>query len=119
LEGSYLQDTKNIGNILLGWDGYLSYRGSGAVRRPMKFKESDRLFSLSSVTSLKNPNDSNTAISSLKDESEEDVKEDAFDEEEEEEVKEEDEEEERPTKYQKTNSPNKKGRPRKKSKEEE
>jgi len=54
LEGSYLQDTRSLGNILTGWDSYLSSRGSGALKRPMKFKESDRLFSLSSVTSMKN-----------------------------------------------------------------
>ncbi len=53
LEGSYLQDTRSLGNILTGWDSYLSSRGSGALKRPMKFKDSDRLFSLSSVTSVK------------------------------------------------------------------
>jgi chromatin modification-related protein EAF6 len=53
LEGSYLQDTRNLGNILTGWDSYLSSRGSGALKRPQKFKESDRLFSLSSLTSVK------------------------------------------------------------------
>mmetsp|Transcript_19027 Transcript_19027/g.26619 ORF Transcript_19027/g.26619 Transcript_19027/m.26619 type:complete len:159 (-) Transcript_19027:55-531(-) len=52
LEGSYLHDTRNLGNILTGWENYLSSR-SGALKRPMKFKESDRLFSLSSVTALK------------------------------------------------------------------
>lgn len=76
LEGSYLQDTRSVGNILTGgvspppllgprlclhtdgvvllqgWDNYLSAR-SGTLKRPQKFKESDRLFSLSSVTSLK------------------------------------------------------------------
>jgi len=53
LEGSYLQDTRNLGNILTGWESYLSAR-SGALKRPLKFKDSDRLFSLSSVTALKN-----------------------------------------------------------------
>jgi chromatin modification-related protein EAF6 len=51
LEGSYLTETKHLGNILTGWDSYLSSR-SGALRRPMKFKDSDRLFSLSSATAL-------------------------------------------------------------------
>jgi len=52
LEGTYLQNTRNLGNILVGWDSYLSAR-SGALKRPSKFKESDRLFSLSSVSSFK------------------------------------------------------------------
>eukprot|EP01102_Stenamoeba_stenopodia_P022949 TRINITY_DN9754_c0_g1_i1.p1 TRINITY_DN9754_c0_g1~~TRINITY_DN9754_c0_g1_i1.p1 ORF type:complete len:217 (+),score=54.18 TRINITY_DN9754_c0_g1_i1:81-653(+) len=52
LETSYLEDTLAVGNILKGWDGYLSNRSSNFTRK--KFKESDRLFSLSSVTSLKN-----------------------------------------------------------------
>ena len=52
LEGSYLHDTRNLGNILTGWENYLSSR-SGALKRSLKFKESDRLFSLSSVTALK------------------------------------------------------------------
>src|SRR5687767_10055897 len=52
LEGSYLTETRTLGNILVGWDSYLSAR-SGALKRPQKHKESDRLFSLSSVTSIK------------------------------------------------------------------
>jgi len=51
LETSYLEDTVAVGNILKGWDSYLSTRSSGFTRK--KFKDSDRLFSLSSVTSLK------------------------------------------------------------------
>lgn len=52
LEGSYLQDTLQIGNILSGWEGYAPQRGAG--RRPNRqFRETDRLFSLSSATSLK------------------------------------------------------------------
>jgi len=52
LEGNYLTDTNHLGNILTGWDSYLSSR-SGALKRPMKFKESDRLFSLSSATAFR------------------------------------------------------------------
>ncbi|PRP81590.1 hypothetical protein PROFUN_01097 [Planoprotostelium fungivorum] len=52
LEGSYLHDTRNLGNILVGWDSYLSAR-SGALKRPQKYKDSDRLFSLSSITSVR------------------------------------------------------------------
>jgi hypothetical protein len=52
LETSYLEDTTTVGNILRGWDGYLSNRSASAIGRK-KFKESDRLFSLSSATALK------------------------------------------------------------------
>jgi len=49
LERSYLQDTTTIGNIVAGWDkGRLK-----KTAKPKPFKESDRLFSLSSVTTIK------------------------------------------------------------------
>eukprot|EP01099_Mayorella_cantabrigiensis_P002752 TRINITY_DN2217_c0_g1_i1.p1 TRINITY_DN2217_c0_g1~~TRINITY_DN2217_c0_g1_i1.p1 ORF type:complete len:114 (-),score=37.17 TRINITY_DN2217_c0_g1_i1:110-415(-) len=55
LETNYLEDTQHVGNLLRGWDGYLSSRGSGALTQKRKqFKDSDRLFSLSSATSSKN-----------------------------------------------------------------
>eukprot|EP00038_Savillea_parva_P018629 m.24604 g.24604 ORF g.24604 m.24604 type:complete len:177 (+) comp4175_c0_seq1:316-846(+) len=48
MEGSYLQDTQSWGNIFRGWDGYTSTKSqTGRTRR---FKESDRLFSSSSLT---------------------------------------------------------------------
>lgn len=40
------------GNILRGWDGYLGTQASsGAIRRINRFREADRMFSSSSVTS--------------------------------------------------------------------
>jgi len=55
LETSYLEDTHNVGNVLKGWEGYLSSRtgGSSGPSQKKRFKEEDRLFSLSSVTGLK------------------------------------------------------------------
>merc|ERR1712039_185571 len=51
LEGEYLQETVKDGNILRGWDGYLGKQASsGAIRRINRFREADRMFSASSVT---------------------------------------------------------------------
>ncbi|KAI9030009.1 histone acetyltransferase subunit NuA4-domain-containing protein [Phycomyces nitens] len=46
-EGSYLEDTQNTGNIIRGFDGYLSNR---IDKKKQKHTELDRLFSLSSST---------------------------------------------------------------------
>jgi len=51
LEGSYLDDTHHLGNIIRGWDGYLSSR-SGALKK-MRFRDSDRLFTMSSLSASK------------------------------------------------------------------
>ncbi|KAJ1617523.1 histone acetyltransferase subunit NuA4-domain-containing protein [Pavlovales sp. CCMP2436] len=52
MEGTYLEETLELGNILRAWDGYLgTQNSSGAIRRINRFRESDRLFSASSVTS--------------------------------------------------------------------
>jgi len=52
LEGEYLQETVKDGNILRGWESYLGKQASsGAIRRINRFREADRMFSASSVTS--------------------------------------------------------------------
>jgi Histone acetyltransferase subunit NuA4 len=50
LETSYLEDTNSMGNLLRGWEGYLSRSGTLPPHR-RKPTDADRLFSLSSVSS--------------------------------------------------------------------
>ena len=49
---TFRQETVKDGNIFRGWDGYLGKQASsGAIRRINRFREADRMFSASSVTS--------------------------------------------------------------------
>eukprot|EP01035_Chromulina_nebulosa_P019875 gene19875-25827_t len=48
LETSYLEETKDFGNIFTGWTSYIS---NGKVKPKKVIFNEDRLFSLSSVTS--------------------------------------------------------------------
>ncbi|KAK9280889.1 hypothetical protein L1049_003780 [Liquidambar formosana] len=52
LETSYLQDPSQCGNVLKGFEGFLSSsKNTTLLKRSRKFQPEDRLFSLSSVTS--------------------------------------------------------------------
>ena len=51
LETTYLEDTGVMGNIVKGWDSFLTSRRSGSTQQKMKMiKPSDRIFSNSSVS---------------------------------------------------------------------
>ncbi|XP_023004367.1 chromatin modification-related protein MEAF6-like isoform X3 [Cucurbita maxima] len=52
METNYLQDPSQCGNVLKGFEGFLSAsKNSALLKRSRKFQLDDRLFSLSSVTS--------------------------------------------------------------------
>ncbi|CAK65726.1 unnamed protein product (macronuclear) [Paramecium tetraurelia] len=53
-ETKYLEDTAFTGNVIKGWDGYLSMKNTkanAALQRKSKSSQNDRIFSLSSKTS--------------------------------------------------------------------
>eukprot|EP00030_Apusomonadida_sp_AF-17_P004834 a513369_22.p2 GENE.a513369_22~~a513369_22.p2 ORF type:complete len:152 (+),score=79.09 a513369_22:30-458(+) len=57
LESSYIQDTASIGNVIRGWDGYLSSRTVGQIKHvTRKVRDSDRIFTHSSVSGFTNNN---------------------------------------------------------------
>ncbi|GMH27978.1 hypothetical protein Nepgr_029821 [Nepenthes gracilis] len=52
METTYLQDPSQCGNVLKGFDGFLSSsKSTTLLKRSRKFQPEDRLFSLSSITS--------------------------------------------------------------------
>ncbi|GAV67810.1 NuA4 domain-containing protein [Cephalotus follicularis] len=52
METNYLQDPSQCGNVLKGFEGFLSSsKNTASLKRSRKFQPEDRLFSLSSVTS--------------------------------------------------------------------
>jgi chromatin modification-related protein EAF6 len=51
LETSYLNDSSQHGNVLKGFEGFLSQTKNTTLKKARNFKPEDRMFSLSSATS--------------------------------------------------------------------
>ena len=51
LETSYLNDSSQHGNVLKGFEGFLSQTKNTTQKKARNFKPEDRMFSLSSATS--------------------------------------------------------------------
>lgn len=53
LEESYIAETMSVGNVIRGWDGYLSTKNAGmykSISRRAHVKDNDRMFTQSSAT---------------------------------------------------------------------
>ncbi|EME29296.1 hypothetical protein Gasu2_03380 [Galdieria sulphuraria] len=68
LETSYLEESWHFGNVVRGWDNVLKYRGDSenSQRPTRKLRQSDRIFSSSSLSSPDNVNKQGNGLFSKK-----------------------------------------------------